>query len=184
MASYRASLGLVGRSQTSFGSNILVHCTAYPLSPTANVMGRSSFSLPHTRPAHSASFPLASLVYGYIEMTAAAAAACIQPPPHNRTNERTNELSFIAPPSTKLHFPPPPLALPRPPARLPICRPNEKRSTAATALRSFISWFILSLSLSFLLPSFDASASVRLFRRRHRRDDAAAAAAAVAAASR
>ena len=144
MASYRASLGLVGRSQTSFGSNILVHCTAYPLSPTANVMGRSSFSLPHTRPAHSASFPLASLVYGYIEMTAAAAAACIQPPPHNRTNERTNSRSL--PLLRRNCISSPPLASPR----LPICRPNEKRSTAAAAaaaLRSFISWFILSLVL-------------------------------------
>ena len=99
MASYRASLGLVGRSQTSFGSNILVHCTAYPLSPTANVMGRSSFSLPHTRPAHSASFPLASLVYGYIEMT-----ACIRRPSRCRARSVSGLLGLIRRGSQRNHM--------------------------------------------------------------------------------
>ena len=160
MASYRASLGLVGRSQTSFGSNILVHCTAYPLSPTANVMGRSSFSLPHTRPAHSASFPLASLVYGYIEMTAAAAAAaCIQPPPHNRTNERT----LVHCPSFDE------IAFPRLPLPRLACQSAGQMRKGAPPPPLFVRSFLGSFSLSFFFPSFyadnDELASERAMRR-------------------
>ena len=140
-----------------------------------------------------AALPLTSLVYGYIEMTAAAAAtrrayssSLVLSLPrslcHRRITERTNERTLVHCPSfDEIAFPaaaPPPPRSPLP-GRLPICSPNEKRSTAAAAaavaaaaalrslVRSFLGSFSSSLPLflfsrSSLPPSFDA-ASFRLF---------------------
>ena len=142
-----------------------LHCAAYPASIFANVMGRSSLSLPHTRLGW-----LPPSLWLYRDDSG---AACIQqpaslpalPPPHNRTKERTNERTLVHCPSFDEIAFSAAAAAPAPP-RLPICRPNEKRSTAA--LRSFISWFILSLSLSLSLVLLSI---FRRRRRRQRRDD-------------